>query len=74
MAYAMISEVESFTTDSMIKAYYFWSSFMCCAVAVVKEAEKDLLSKHLAAAKMEEILLFEILVKRHRLNKLNHKV
>ena len=51
MAYAMITEVESFTTDSMIKAYYFWSSFMCCAIAVVKEAEKDLFNRQLAAAK-----------------------
>ena len=56
----MVSEVVSFTIDSMIKGYhvykYVWQlqSFKCCTTAVMKKAEKGLFDRHPAATELEE--------------------
>ena len=55
----MMSEVESFTIDSMIKGYHIyknvWSSFKCCTTAEMKEMEKGLSGRHPVTAKLAEI-------------------
>ena len=55
----MVSEVVSFTLDSMIKGYHIYKdvSFKCYTIAVMKEVEKGPSDRHTAASKLVEMYI-----------------